>query len=324
MQVKFSAMERTVGLFILLAFLATVGMIATVGRGQNWFRKHNYYFAVYKEGYNLQPGVKVKLLRTDIGEVTEVELTDDNRVKVEMRILEMYASRIRTDSRAAVESPTFIGSEYISIIPGTPKSKVIEPGGQITSKEKKSIGDYLEELEVEHKLLLVEEMMESVASIAEQLQHPEGPLFGTLGNLQDLSGAIAEGQGTVGRIVMKEELYDKVMAELDSINNILASVQGAADTLQGTAENTKKLSANLSKKTPDMITQVGKILLKLENVSIQLEKAMKDVPEISRQARQGMRDVNEILDSVKKNFLIRGNLPPQPVPESHGLEMRGD
>jgi len=61
----------------------------------------------------------VKLLGTDVGQVTQVTLTEDNRVRIGVRILANYASRIRTDSLAIVESPTFIGSEYIAVTPGS-------------------------------------------------------------------------------------------------------------------------------------------------------------------------------------------------------------
>ena len=54
-----------------------------------------------------------------------------------------------------------------------------------------------------------------------------------------------------------------------------------------------------------------------------LEKAMVNAPEISREARAGMKEVNRILESVKKNILIRGNLPKEPTPESHGVQIRG-
>ena len=324
MTTRFTLMERLVGIFILLAFLSVLVTIVLVGRGQNWFREHNEYYAIYKEGYNLQPGVKVKLLRTDIGQVTEVTLTETNHVKVAMRILETYASRIRGDSKAAIESPTFIGSEYINIIPGSYKTEMIPPGGQIPSKEQKKIAEYLEEVEFEHKLLMVNEILENLARITDQLDDQDGPLFGTMENLRQLTGHVAEGKGTIGKVVKDDEIYKRLLAELETLDKILASVRGTMDTIKSTARSAQSVAGGVSKKTPDMMTQVGDILARLQTISLQLEKAMNEVPDISRQARQGMRDVNKILEAVKKNFLIRGNLPGPTTPQSHGVEMRGD
>lgn len=326
MKLSFSYMERLVGLFILLAFLAFLATVFAVGRGQNWFRPHYDYYAIYKEGYNLQPGVKVKLLRTDIGQVTNVDLTSTNKVRVNMRILAAVAARIRGDSKAVIESPTFIGSEYINIIPGSYHAGQIQPGGQIPSQEQKKISDYLEDLEFEHKLLLLDQTLENVASLTDQLQHPDGPLLGTLANIQKMTAMIKDGEGSLGKVIQQEEMYDKIMKQLDSVEGILKSIHGTAQSIDGAAKainSTASKSAGVASDMPDVVTRVRDILEKVERITADLEKAMANAPEISREARTGLREANRILESVKKNILIRGNLPKEPTPESHGLQIRG-
>lgn len=325
MKLQYTTMERMAGLFILAAFLLFLGSAITVGRWQNWFQKHNDYYAVYKEGYNLQPGAKVKLLRTDIGQVTSIELTDSNRVKVNMRILADFASRIKTDSKAAVESPTLIGSEFISIVLGdTPGATVIEPGGQIPAKEKKTLTDYIEELELEHKMLIAEEILENIADITERASNKNGPLFGTLANIRTITDQIAKGEGNIGKLIGDDELYVSILNEVKKLDEIISEVNNAVQSIGSVAVDAKKISNDLKKKTPDITSQVADVIERLEAITVKLEKAMKEAPEISQEARAGMRDVNQILYSVKKNFLIRGNLPPSPASESEGVQMRGD
>ena len=324
MTLKFSVMEKVVGAFILLTILAFLFTVVLVGRGQNWFRKHVIYFATYQEGYNLSPGAKVRLLRINIGQVTHVDLTEDNKVRVTLRILAAYSSRIRADSRAVIESPTIIGSEYINIIPGSNTAKLIEPGGEIPSKEQKKISDYLSDFDIEHKLLLFDEILANLSNLTDQLSKPKGPLLGTMKNLKSLTGHVTQGQGTLGRIIQDEDIYNRILQELTKIDNILASIEKAADSTAGASVNVKDVTGDMRAKLPDVVSRVQEILERLEAVSAQLEKAMNEVPDISQQARQGMREVNQILESVKKNFLIRSNLPRPPVPESHGLEIRGD
>ncbi|MBU2549921.1 MAG: MCE family protein [Proteobacteria bacterium] len=316
MQVSFSTMEKVVGSFILLIFFLFVGSAILVGQGQKWFKRHVSYFSIYKEGYNLAPGAKVRLLRTDIGEVTEIELTENNRVRVTFRVLEDYASRIRLDSKAAIESPTIIGDEYVNILLGSKNAALIPPGGEIPSKEQKKLSDYLEELDLEHKLLLVDEILDHIEIITDRLDDPDGGLFGTLNEVKRITGGVADGKGSLGRIIRKDELYNQIMAELKAVDGILAKIRKAADHTAGA-------TGTVEAEMPVVLGRIQDILGQLQKISRQLEKAMQDVPEISQEARQGMRDVNEILDSVKKNFLIRGNLPPQPAPESHGVQVRG-
>jgi phospholipid/cholesterol/gamma-HCH transport system substrate-binding protein len=328
---RFTVMEKIVGVFILLTFLLFLGTMVLVGRGQNWFKQHNTYYALYKEGYNLQPGVKVKLLKTDIGQVTAVELTEENKAKVTMKILAGYASRIREDSRAAIESPTLIGSEYINILPGTSATAAIMPGHEIPSKEAKTISDYLEEFDLEHKMLLIDEILENIANITDELQRPDSGLLGAINNVERISGEVAQGEGSLGKRIYKTELYDKILGELDALNKIMKNVDKASRTLNSImkavdtgAVSVRKGAKSVEDVTAQLNADVPDILGKVQTILTELETAMYDVPDISSQARQGMRDVNDILESVKKNFLIRGNLPEPQTPESHGLEIRGE
>jgi phospholipid/cholesterol/gamma-HCH transport system substrate-binding protein len=312
-------MERMTGAFILLTLIVFLFTVAVVGRGKNWFRKHIVYYTTFEEGYNLVSGSRVKLLGTDIGSVTDVLLTTGNKVKVKVKVLAEYASRIRANSVATVESPTVIGSEYINIRPGTSKAAVIPPEGQIPTKEKKKFTEYLEQYEIGAKLEHIGKILEDLAQIADQLKDPKGPFFGTFGNLKRITGTVEAGEGSLGRLINSDELYEHM-------DTFVATLQETADHLVRAGASIEEGSAHLEKAAregPEMVDKTQELLDRLLKVQVILEKVMTEVPEISAQAREGMQEVNRILDSVKENFLIRPNLPPPPESETHGLEIRG-
>ncbi len=319
MRLQYSTMERMTGAFILLTLIVFLFTVAVVGRGKNWFRKHVVYYTTFEEGYNLVSGSRVKLLGTDIGSVTDVLLTKDNKVKVRVKVLAEYASRIRANSVATVESPTVIGSEYINIRPGTSKAAVIPPEGLIPTKEKKKFTEYLEQYEIGAKLEHIGKILEDLALITDQLKDPKGPFFGTFSNLQQITGTVEGGEGSLGRLIKSDELYEHM-------DTFVATLQETADYLVRAGVNIEKGSEHLEKATreaPEMVDKTQELLDRLLKVQVILEKVMTEVPEISAQAREGMQEVNRILDSVKENFLIRPNLPPPPDAETHGLEIRG-
>ncbi|MGB6929430.1 MAG: MlaD family protein [Syntrophobacteria bacterium] len=319
MRLQYSTMERMTGAFILLTLIVFLFTVAVVGRGKNWFRKHVVYYTAFEEGYNLVSGSRVKLLGTDIGSVTDVLLTTGNKVKVQVKVLAEYASRIRANSVATVESPTVIGSEYINIRPGTSKAAVIPPEGMIPTKEKKKFTEYLEQYEIGAKLEHIGKILEDLALITDQLKDPKGPFFGTFSNLQQITGTVEAGEGSLGRLIKSDELYEHM-------DTFVATLQETADYLVRAGVNIEKGSEHLEKATregPEMVDKTQELLDRLLKVQVILEKVMTEVPEISAQAREGMQEVNRILDSVKENFLIRPNLPPPPESETHGLEIRG-
>ena len=319
MRLQYSTMERMTGAFILLTLIVFLFTVAVVGRGKNWFRKHIVYYTTFEEGYNLVSGSRVKLLGTDIGSVTDVLLTTGNKVKVKVKVLAEYASRIRANSVATVESPTVIGSEYINIRPGTSKAAVIPPEGQIPTKEKKKFTEYLEQYEIGAKLEHIGKILEDLAQITDQLKDPKGPFFGTFGNLKRITGTVEAGEGSLGRLINSDELYEHM-------DTFVATLQETADHLVRAGSSIEEGSAHLEKAAregPEMVDKTQELLDRLLKVQVILEKVMTEVPEISAQAREGMQEVNRILDSVKENFLIRPNLPPPPDAETHGLEIRG-
>ena len=319
MRLQYSTMERMTGAFILLTLIVFLFTVAVVGRGKNWFRKHVVYYTAFEEGYNLVSGSRVKLLGTDIGSVTDVLLTTGNKVKVQVKVLAEYASRIRANSVATVESPTVIGSEYINIRPGSSKAAVIPPEGMIPTKEKKKFTEYLEQYEIGAKLEHIGKILEDLALITDQLKDPKGPFFGTFSNLQQITGTVEAGEGSLGRLIKSDELYEHM-------DTFVATLQETADHLVRAGVNIEKGSEHLEKATregPEMVDKTQELLDRLLKVQVILEKVMTEVPEISAQAREGMQEVNRILDSVKENFLIRPNLPPPPDSETHGLEIRG-
>ena len=319
MRLQYSTMERMTGAFILLTLIVFLFTVAVVGRGKNWFRKHVVYYTTFEEGYNLVSGSRVKLLGTDIGSVTDVLLTKGNKVKVRVKVLAEYASRIRANSVATVESPTVIGSEYINIRPGTSKAAAIPPEGLIPTKEKKKFTEYLEQYEIGAKLEHFGKILEDLAQITDQLKDPKGPFFGTFSNLQQITGTVETGEGSLGRLIKSDELYEHM-------DTFVATLQETADHLVRAGVNIEKGSEHLEKATreaPEMVDKTQELLDRLLKVQVILEKVMMEVPEISAQAREGMQEVNRILDSVKENFLIRPNLPPPPDSETHGLEIRG-
>ncbi len=293
--IPYTKREKLAGLFLVLGFFLILGWAAMMGGGRGWFRSYNEYYALYSEGYGLAPGVKVRFLRTDVGLVTRLELTENNQVKVHLSILEEYADRVKSDSQAAIASPTFIGSEYIDIIPGSLATEPVPNGGQIPAQERKSLEDYVKDLHLDTMLAKTEAIMTNVDSLTHQLQDPSGPLLGTMSNVRKLTATVAAGEGSLGELAMNDnaalELY-----------RILGDVRIATD-------NIASLTGSLNKTMPD-------ILNRLESITAQVEAAARSAPEIGRSARESMRSVNQVLDSAKRNFLIRPNLTADPEPES--------
>lgn len=347
MVLKFGAKEQVVGIFLVITLFILTGAIVFIAQGKNWFKRHEEYHTYFKEGYNLSPGSKVTLYNTRIGKVVKVSLTEDNRVMVGLKILAKYASRIRKDSIATVGSPTIIGSEYIAIIPGTIQTPPIPPGGEIPSRERKGITDYMSQFKIEEKLETLTDVVKNLKEITDRLKDPEGGLLGTLDNLKEVTAGLKDpkghlfaslenirqttarlkdpksgliraldnlasmtetmkkGRGSVGRLLVKDDLYSRIEDQIQKVDSVL--------------DNIERTTARM----PGLVEEIQKRVEEIKGPLRELDKALKGVPEIMHTVQRELEEVGTVTQAVKDNFLIRRYLPQTPKEKTIPVEGRG-
>ncbi|MBW1743950.1 MAG: MCE family protein [Deltaproteobacteria bacterium] len=304
MQISFDVKEKIVGAFLVGVVILLLTIVVMIGRGKDWFRSYVTYYTVFDQAYNLNENARVTLFKADIGKVRNVKL-EGNKVRVELGILQHYAQRIRMDSVATVESPTLIGSEYVSITPGSPDAPAIPKDGTIPSKEKK---DLMAQLQVEKTTELIVKTIERISEIVEHVADPKGPLYASLdstekalANIEAITQGIREGKGTAGSIIRSEELLQTVYEQLNQLDTILQNIEDA------------------TAKTPEIMNDVKQSMIMINQILTNIEKGSKDVPAVTqttkegiREVRDGVEEVDKVVQSIQKSFLIRPNLPPEP------------
>ena len=344
MEITYSRKEKIVGIFVISIALLLLSAIIVIGRGKNWFENYNTYYTTFNESYNLKVGADVKLFKTNIGKVKD--LTVEDKVRVKLVILEKYKSRIRTNTLATVESPTLIGSEYISIIPGSADAPLLPQEGDISSKAKKSIADVMAEFEVEKTAKELVQAIQDIAEFTQTLKDPNGPLLSAFENINKttqhvevITRGIQDGDGTLGNLLTSTQLLDVILLRLKSIGEILASLSEASSKAPGTVEQTQTSLAGVEEVTRGVTESVAilkNILAEIETnmptikaILENVEKGSQDVPEITtstargiQEIRDGVENVDKVFQSLQKNVLIRSNLPPEAVGENTDAGLR--
>lgn len=325
MELDFNKKEKIAGAFIIFVVILLLTTVIIIGRGKDWFKKNIIYYTTFDESYNLQVNAAVKLYNADIGKVKKITLVQD-KVKVKLAILEDYASRIRSDSVAVVKSPTFIGSEYVSIIPGDPKSPPIPKGGEINSKAKRSVSDILDEFQVEKTAKMVIKAVQDFSEIAKKMRDPQGPLFSTIDNvnkttshIEKITHDVQAGKGIIGSMLKSEALLASFRDNIDRLGSILDNFAKASET---TPETIKKIGEEVFDSVASIkriSKEVEKSLGKLKVILVNMEKGSYDIPEVMQSTKRGIQEIREgvenidnVFQSLQKNFFIRQNLPTEP------------
>lgn len=334
MENSYTKAEKCVGLFVFGIAVLLLTTVVILGRGKDWFAEEVTFYTSFKESYNLQVNAAVKLFKADIGKVKRISLGEDN-VNVQLAILARYASRIRQDSVAMVDSPTLIGSEYISIVPGASNAPKIPAGGMIPSMERKSLSDILKEFEVEKTAMLTMQAIQQIAELVTLMKDPHGPLLATLHNIQkasahlaQITGSIGQGEGTLGSLVASREMIDGVLLNLEKVNALLddiratsamapAIVDQVSDNLAtaqtvgaGVVENVQTLQAILDQAQISLRT-IQVILDNLKQGSLDVPRVTGTAKEGIREIREGVANIDRVVQSLQRNIIIRANLPTE-------------
>jgi phospholipid/cholesterol/gamma-HCH transport system substrate-binding protein len=237
-----------------------------------------------------------------------------------------------------VESPTLIGSEYITIIPGSADAPLVPHGGDITSREKRSITDVLTEFEVEKTAKLVVKAIQEISGVTEALSNPNGALMVSLSNIERISTNVKQitqdleaGKGPMGLMLKSEDVLQQVVDNIERLGIILADIQrvtaraprtmdlvdenlvlfrGSGASLQTSLSQAQQILSNIQKAADDLQSIMNNIRAGSEKVPQITTSFKQGVEEI----RQGVEQVNRVVDSLQQNVLIRGHLPAEAAP----------
>ncbi len=338
MDLDFSNKEKIVGAFTICIVLLILATVILIGRGKDWFRASVVMYATFSESYNLKKNAAVKMYSTDIGMVTDIAISGE-KVKLKLKIYQDFAPRIKSDSIATVESPTFIGDEFVSIKPGSVNAESLGENLEIRTVAKKSISDVLEEFEIEKTAKMVVSAVQGISETAQQLRAPEGPLMTSLNNIErttthfeNLTAGLQAGEGTVGSILQSRELVEALLAKIDKLGHILDDLARATaktpqtvtlvnTNLETLQEISAKAAGNFSQ-LETILQEVDASVQSVRRTLANFEDGSHDIPAILKSTRRGINEIrdgvegaDQIIQSIQKNPLIRGNLPPTPKPE---------
>jgi phospholipid/cholesterol/gamma-HCH transport system substrate-binding protein len=160
--------------------------------------------------------------------------------------------------------------------------------------------------------------LQDISEIATDLRDPEGPLYTSLDSLaktlvhiEEVIQEIKGGTSSVDGLIQSEGLIERIYDELNNVNRILGNLEDA------------------TAKTPDLMNEVKKSMDMINQILTNIEKGSHDVPAVTkttkhgiREIRRGVEEVDKVVQSVQKSFLIKPNLPPEPKGEDIDTGLR--
>lgn len=217
---KESSNKRSVivGVFILLGLVFLMAGILAVGNIKKTFGAKMHVNALFDDVNGLQQGNNIWFSGVKIGTVKKVQFYGSSQVRVLMNIDEKSQQFIRKDAKVKVSTDGFIGNKILVIYGGSAKAEAIEDEDTLGVEKTFSAEDMINTLQENNK---------NVLAITK--------------DFKVISKKMAEGQGSIGKLLNDEAIYNNISATAGSLKQ-------ASDRAQQLMASLSAFTANLNKK----------------------------------------------------------------------------
>lgn len=191
-----------VGIFTLLGIAIFAATILTLGDQRKSFTQSIVVISYYTNVNGLQKGNNIWFSGVKVGNIRSVNIVESGKVEVKMNIDDAAIKYIHNDAHARLSSDGLIGNKIVEIYGGTLSAPIIKDGDIIRTDT----------------IINTDEMMNTLSKNNDNL-------LGITHNLKIITSNIAEGKGTLGKLLNDETLIDQINAITKSLTRSTEHVE---------------------------------------------------------------------------------------------------
>jgi phospholipid/cholesterol/gamma-HCH transport system substrate-binding protein len=200
-----------VGAFIIIGLLFLVGGVLIIGNLHSTFQKKMSVSTILADVNGLQSGNNIWFSGVKIGTVKKTQFYGKAQVKVIMNINIESKQYIRKDAKVKVSTDGFIGNKILVIYGGTSAAPEIEEGDTLSNEAMLTTDDIMNTFQKNNL------------------------------NVLAITKKIANGEGTIGKLLNSDSVYNSIAATTNSLQKAAANAQALITSL-------KNFSTKLDKK----------------------------------------------------------------------------
>lgn len=255
------------GIFVIAGIVIFILGIYLLGKQQNLFRSTLTVLTEFNNVKGLQVGNSVRFLGINAGSVSDISISNDTLVMVEMEIDRKLSQYIREDSKVEIENEGVMGTKIITIQPGTSAAPPIKE-------------DFI---------------LSSVSSLT--IEEIFGALEGTVDysteaakNLMEVTEKIKNGKGALGKLVNDPTLtesFEKLGV------NLIDITEGTKAIVEKANRGDNDLSTLLNQ--DKITTKLNELLTDADTIAENFKSSAREIDQTSFQINYGEGLVNKLL-----------------------------
>jgi phospholipid/cholesterol/gamma-HCH transport system substrate-binding protein len=200
-----------VGLMSLVALVILGTLVYLLSGSQGLFKSKSQIYVFMNDSADTAAGAPVRLNGILIGLVKHVGLSGSDQpgrvVRITLEIDNEFMRQIPSDSQAQIAQPNLLGTRYINIKKGQSKTP-IAPDAELHSENAPELEDLFAQGDT------------TLAAMQDILKKLDG-----------IINSIQVGQGTIGKLLVDETLYNRVLSIADEAQKLIATVNSDQGSL---------------------------------------------------------------------------------------------
>ena len=288
-----------------IAFLLVTGITAaavTIGAGGE--KKTYRVDAVFDSTANLIPGQDVKIAGARVGHVTDIELTDERKARVQMEIEPGFAP-FRADAECTIRPQSLIGEKFVQCRPGTPDSPALpDDGGAPTVPLERThspvdldlVFAALRRPYAQRLAIILNELGTGVAGRSEDLYAAIRRANPALQEANDVLEILDRDREVLGRLV---DQSDEVVAKLASRREHVASFIRRADRVAQTVAGRRDELGLAVDQMPELLAELEPTADRLAALAEDATPTLRDLRAAAPLAEQLVADFEPVADAAR-------------------------
>jgi phospholipid/cholesterol/gamma-HCH transport system substrate-binding protein len=232
-----------VGVFILVGIIFLILGILMIGNVHETFKNKIEVVTLFDDVNGIQKGNNVWFSGVKIGTVNNVQFYGKSQVKIIMKIETKVQQYIRKDSKVKISTDGLIGNKILVIYGGTDAYNEVEEGDTLGVEKSFTSEDMINTLQENNKNFLA-----------------------ITNDFKIISKKLANGEGTVGKLLNDTTVYDNIEATTASLQMASAKAQQLIGSLQTYAAGLNKKGSLANQLVTDTI-----VFNSIKNTALQLQ-----------------------------------------------------
>jgi len=298
-----NSLETRLGIFVVLVVLAAWAIMETLG-GMEMLHGGYRVSALFDTVQDLKVGSVVKMAGVEIGRVQTITLAT-NKVRITMKLHSNAV--VKTDSTAAIKFTGLMGQNFVSISFGSPGAPQAVDGAVLETVEQPDLNAVMAKLDEAAtgiknfgNSFTGDKLNNLLGPLIDFVRQNSGNLGGTISNIDNITAQIASGQGTVGKLIYDQSLYNSAM---DTVSNVQVTVAGARGLIAGITNGQGTLGKlatddTLYNSTTASMTNLQQILMKINQGQGTIGKLVND-QEFYKNAKLSLQKLDKMADGLE-------------------------